>query len=185
MQLKLFSWKSQKCQKHQSKNIFFTTHCLVIVGSFDWYNNIQHNHKCQFFILVCNFTNTHLLVVAIFCWSYANSVRAFLAFHKKCNDFVFWWTFSLILNINKFAGTTFSNLNFENQLKCFYINNQWQVNDTLIDALIWSLRAKMTFKSSLIHVSQKSVCFEYTVSLCTWLWEEFQQRIRSVPFMTG
>lgn len=35
------------------------------------------------------------------------------------------------------------------------------VNDTLIDALVLSLRAKMTFKSSLIHVQQKSICFEY------------------------
>lgn len=34
-------------------------------------------------------------------------------------------------------------------------------NDTLIDALIWSLRAKMTFKTSLIHVPHKSICFEY------------------------
>lgn len=175
--------KSNSYHYHQSKNIFLTPPCLVIAGSFDWYN-VQCNHRFQFFIFLCNFTNTHFYVVALFLLIYSNSVSAFLSFHKMCNDFLLWWTFSPPLNVNKLTGSTFSNVKFENHLNCFYITNRIQVNDTLTDALIWSLRAKMTFKSSLIHVSQKSVCFEYTVARCTWLWEEFQQRIRSVPFMT-
>lgn len=69
------------------------------------------------------------------------------------------------LNVNKVTGTTLSNLNFRNPcdtFSCanfFCINTLFQINDTLTD-LNLSLRAKMAFISSLIHVSQKRICFE-------------------------